>query len=79
MNYTVNENEGSLNITLYLTYPLPNDIMVPIESNSSGELCYCKGKYVYHIVRKFGGRKFGEFGKSLPICQTITIQISAYN
>ena len=34
---------------------------------------------IYHIARKFDRGKFGEFGKSLMICQTKIIQISAYN
>ena len=31
------------------------------------------------IAEKFGGGKFGEFGKSSLIYQTKTIQISTYN
>ena len=33
----------------------------------------------YHIVGKLGGGRFGEFDEPLIICQTKTIQISAYN
>ena len=33
----------------------------------------------YHIVGKFGGGKFDEFGESSVIRQTKTIQLSTYN
>ena len=53
--YTVKENEGPLQITLYLSEPLSVDITVPIciavpiESDSNGELFLKKIEIMYCI------------------------------